>query len=122
MTRRPKAEPLAVKKLTQNTVPAKKQRTGHHKRANSATQKKNAQKLLSAMFDEANKFGLDNLRSARVAAVAGLTTGAIYSRYENADEMLIALGRNGSLHPSCRTFATLCSMCRVSIQPSTQCC
>ncbi|NQW68098.1 MAG: TetR/AcrR family transcriptional regulator [Acidimicrobiaceae bacterium] len=81
MTRRTKTKPVATKKLP----------TNKHRRSKSAAQKKNADNLLNAMFDEANKFGLDNLRSARVAALAGLTTGAIYSRYENADEMLIAL-------------------------------
>ena len=55
MTRRTKTKPVAAKKLP----------TSKHRRSNSAAQKKNADNLLTAMFDEANKFGLDNLRSAR---------------------------------------------------------
>ena len=61
------------------------------KRPRTRSQQANAEKLLNAMVAETNEHGLDNLQSARVAKAAGLTTGALYSRYENADEMLIAL-------------------------------
>lgn len=65
--------------------------TAVQRRKKSKKQLKNASKLLNAMVVETNKYGLDDLRSTRVAKAAGLTTGALYSRYENADEMLIAL-------------------------------
>ena len=61
------------------------------KRQRTKTQQQNAEKLLDAMVAETIEVGLDNLQSGRVAKAAGLTTGALYSRYENADEMLIAL-------------------------------
>ena len=61
------------------------------RRKRSPSQVRNAEKLLDAMIAETNQYGLDNLRSARVAQAAKLTTGALYSRYENADEMLVAL-------------------------------
>jgi len=61
------------------------------KRPRTRSQQANAEKLLDAMVAETVQHGLDNLQSARVAKTAGLTTGALYSRYENADEMLVAL-------------------------------
>jgi AcrR family transcriptional regulator len=61
------------------------------RRERTDTQKRNAEKLLDAMVAECAAHGLDNLRSARVAAAAKLTTGALYSRYENSDEMLVAM-------------------------------
>ncbi|MGA0044342.1 MAG: TetR/AcrR family transcriptional regulator [Ilumatobacteraceae bacterium] len=60
-------------------------------RSRSKSQHANREKLLDAMLAETDRHGLDDLQSARVAKAAGLTTGALYSRYENADEMLVAL-------------------------------
>jgi AcrR family transcriptional regulator len=65
--------------------------THQPRRPRTKSQQQNAEKLLDAMVTETVEFGLDDLRSSRVADNAGLTTGSLYSRYENADEMLIAL-------------------------------
>lgn len=69
------------------------------KRQRTKTQQQNAENLLDAMVAETIEFGLDNLQSGRVAKAAGLTTGALYSRYENADEMLIALWQQRVCEP-----------------------
>ncbi|MFM7081191.1 MAG: TetR/AcrR family transcriptional regulator [Actinomycetota bacterium] len=61
------------------------------RRRQTESQQRNAELLLDAMVIETDSHGLDYLRSARVAQAVGLTTGALYSRYENADEMLVAL-------------------------------
>lgn len=60
-------------------------------RRRTETQLRNAEKLLDAMVAETDRHGLDDLRSARVAKAAHLTTGALYSRFENADEMLVGM-------------------------------
>ena len=60
-------------------------------RRRTESQLRNAEKLLDAMVAETDRHGLDDLRSARVAKAAGLTTGALYSRFENADEMLVGM-------------------------------
>ena len=51
------------------------------------------------MVAETDRHGLDDLRSARVAKAAGLTTGALYSRFENADEMLVGMWQNRVADP-----------------------
>ncbi len=51
----------------------------------------NTQKVLRAILKSATKDGLDELSASRVAKLSGLTTGAIYGRYEDANEMAIAL-------------------------------
>ncbi|MFM7307136.1 MAG: TetR/AcrR family transcriptional regulator [Actinomycetota bacterium] len=61
------------------------------RRKRTGTQVRNNEKLLDAMVADTDRYGLDDLRSARVSKAAGLTTGALYSRYENADEMLVGL-------------------------------
>lgn len=47
--------------------------------------------IVKALEREADLVGLDQISVRSVAKRAGLTTGAIYARYENVDEMLIAL-------------------------------
>lgn len=61
------------------------------RRKRTDSQLRNSEKLLDAMVAETDRHGLDDLRSARVAKSAGLTTGALYSRFENADEMLLGM-------------------------------
>jgi len=61
------------------------------RRNRTDTQKRNAEKLLDAMVADCAAHGLDDMRSGRVAQRAGLTTGSLYSRYENNDEMLVAM-------------------------------
>jgi len=61
------------------------------RRKRTDSQLRNNEKLLDAMVAETDRHGLDDLRSARVAKSAGLTTGALYSRFENADEMLLGM-------------------------------
>lgn len=68
-------------------------------RRRTATQQRNAERLLDAMVAETDRHGLDDLRSARVAKAAGLTTGALYSRFENADEMLVGMWQHRVAEP-----------------------
>ena len=51
----------------------------------------NSALILKALEREAIVVGLDQISVRAVAKRAGLTTGAIYGRYENVDEMLVAL-------------------------------
>ena len=46
-------------------------------------------KLLRCAVDEINEFGPDRLGFTSVARRAGLSTGALYARYENVDELLL---------------------------------
>lgn len=68
-------------------------------RRRTASQQRNAERLLDSMIAETDRHGLDDLRSARVAKAAGLTTGALYSRFENADEMLIGMWQQRVAEP-----------------------
>lgn len=61
------------------------------RRATSQRSANNAAAVIQALTQEALVCGLDNIAASSIAKRAGLTTGAIYSRYENSDEMLIAL-------------------------------
>ncbi|MFM8507428.1 MAG: TetR family transcriptional regulator [Actinomycetota bacterium] len=61
------------------------------RRKRTDSQLRNNEKLLDSMVAETDRHGLDDLRSARVAKSAGLTTGALYCRFENADEMLLGM-------------------------------
>ena len=51
----------------------------------------NSAAILKALTQEATAVGLDGIAASSIAKRAGLTTGAIYSRFENNDEMLVAL-------------------------------
>lgn len=68
-------------------------------RRRTASQQRNAERLLDSMVAETDRHGLDDLRSARVAKAAGLTTGALYSRFENADEMLVGMWQQRVAEP-----------------------
>ena len=61
------------------------------KRATAKRTTTNTAAILKALTFEANHHGLDQISASAVATRAGLTTGAIYSRYEHTDEMLVAL-------------------------------
>ena len=64
------------------------------RRAPSSRSALNTSAILKALTKEATELGLDAVSAGSVAKRAGLTSGAIYSRYENNDEMLIALWQN----------------------------
>ena len=64
------------------------------RRATSQRSTRNAAAVLKAITQESIANGLDGIVASSVAIRAGLTTGAIYSRFENSDEMLIALWEN----------------------------
>ena len=64
------------------------------RRATSQRSTRNAAAVLKAITQESIANGLDGIVASSVAKRAGLTTGAIYSRFENSDEMLIALWEN----------------------------
>lgn len=51
----------------------------------------NTAAILKALTQEATAVGLDGIAASSIAKRAGLTTGAIYNRFENNDEMLVAL-------------------------------
>ena len=61
------------------------------RRAASQRSTRNAAAVLKAITQECIANGLDGIVASSVAKRAGLTTGAVYSRFENSDEMLIAL-------------------------------
>ena len=61
------------------------------RRASSARARANTTKVLRAIFRNAVDKGLDELSIGEVARLSGLTTGAIYGRYEDSDEMAIEL-------------------------------
>ncbi|MCX6535235.1 MAG: TetR/AcrR family transcriptional regulator [Actinobacteria bacterium] len=61
------------------------------RRAKSARSLANSAKVLNAVRKNATKVGLDELSAGSVAKLCGLSTGSIYSRFEDTDEMAIAL-------------------------------
>ena len=61
------------------------------RRASSARAQANTTKVLKAILRNAIDRGLDELSNSEVAKLAGLTTGAIYGRFEDRDEMAIEL-------------------------------
>jgi AcrR family transcriptional regulator len=61
------------------------------RRAPSTRAQANKAKMLKAIFRNAADHGLDQLSIGQVAKRAGLTTGAIYGRYEDRDELAIEL-------------------------------
>ncbi len=61
------------------------------RRAPSARAKANTTNVLKAILRNAIDRGLDELSTSEVAKIAGLTTGAIYGRFEDRDEMAIEL-------------------------------
>ncbi|MEY4656106.1 MAG: hypothetical protein RL073_333, partial [Actinomycetota bacterium] len=73
------------------------------RRAASQRSTRNAAAVLKAITQESIANGLDGIVASSVAKRAGLTTGAIYSRFENSDEMLVALWEN-VVAPEFQTF------------------
>ena len=61
------------------------------RRAKSARSLANSAKVLNAVRKNATKVGLDELSAGSIAKLCGLSTGSIYGRFEDADEMAIAL-------------------------------
>ncbi|MSX21320.1 MAG: TetR family transcriptional regulator, partial [Actinobacteria bacterium] len=49
----------------------------------------NDERILDAAVVVLDLFGIDGLSARRVAEQAGLSTGAIYGRFENTDELLV---------------------------------
>lgn len=49
----------------------------------------NDERILDAAIVVVDRFGLDGVTARRVAEQAGLSTGAVYGRFENIDELLI---------------------------------
>ncbi len=52
---------------------------------------RNTANILRAATIDAHRTGIDGITAKNILASAKLTTGAIYSRYENMDELLVAL-------------------------------
>jgi len=61
------------------------------RRAQSAKTRANTAKVLRTILRNAVDNGLDELSIGQVAKLSGLTTGAIYGRFEDPDEMAIEL-------------------------------
>lgn len=61
------------------------------RRTQSAKAQANTVKVLRAILSNAADHGLDELSIGQVAKLSGLTTGAIYGRFEDRDEMAIEL-------------------------------
>jgi len=49
----------------------------------------NDQRVLDAAVAVLDQFGLDGMNARRVAEAAGLSTGAVYGRFENVDELMV---------------------------------
>src|ERR1700690_102864 len=60
-------------------------------RQRSASSRRNDEVILDAGSDEIVAVGVDRLTMSAVARRAGLTTGALYSRYENSGELAAAI-------------------------------
>lgn len=69
------------------------------RRAPSAKSQANTAKILKAILRNAVDKGLDELSINDVAKLSGLTTGAIYGRFEDRDEMAIELWQSVVKHP-----------------------
>ena len=61
------------------------------RRAQSTKTRTNTAKVLRSILHNAVDNGLDELSIGQVAKLSGLTTGAIYGRFEDRDEMAIEL-------------------------------
>ena len=53
------------------------------------TVEENDARVLDAVVKVLDRFGVDGLTARRVADAAGFTTGAVYGRFENTDEMMV---------------------------------
>jgi AcrR family transcriptional regulator len=60
-------------------------------RRRSVSSQENDERLLDAALDEIAEVGVDRLGMSGVARRAGLTTGALYGRYENVNELAAAV-------------------------------
>jgi AcrR family transcriptional regulator len=60
-------------------------------RRRSLSSQENDERLLEAALDEIAAVGVDGLGMSGVARRAGLTTGALYGRYENVNELAAAV-------------------------------
>ena len=61
------------------------------RRAPSQRTNANTVRVLKAIMRNASELGIDELSATRVAKLSGLTTGAIYGRFEDHDEMAVEL-------------------------------
>lgn len=68
------------------------------RRAQSAKAQANTAKVLRAITRNATDRGVDELNISEVAKLSGLTTGAIYGRFEDHDEMAIELWQSVVKH------------------------
>ena len=91
------------------------------RRATSERSTRNAAAVMKALTQEAIDRGLDGIATSSIAKRAGLTTGAVYSRYENNDEMLIALWES-VVAPALAAHVreTIDAIISPSSQPSTE--
>ncbi|NCU81880.1 MAG: TetR/AcrR family transcriptional regulator, partial [Acidimicrobiia bacterium] len=61
------------------------------RRAPSQRTNANTVRVLKAIMRNASELGIDELSATRVAKLSGLTTGAIYGRFEDHNEMAVEL-------------------------------
>jgi AcrR family transcriptional regulator len=69
------------------------------RRAQSSKAQANTAKVLKGILRNATDKGIDELSISAVAKLSGLTTGAIYGRFEDHDEMAIELWQSVVKHP-----------------------
>ena len=69
------------------------------RRAQSSKAQANTAKVLKGILRNAADKGIDELSVSAVAKLSGLTTGAIYGRFEDHDEMAIELWQSVVKHP-----------------------
>ena len=83
-----------IRALVNSGKPAERtQKTtrGTVSRRRSLSSQENDERLLEAALDEIAAVGVDGLGMSGVARRAGLTTGALYGRYENVNELAAAV-------------------------------
>lgn len=85
--------------MARKLVTKKPKNAAIRRRAPAERTIRNTAKILRASAIEAHRTGLDGITARNILVNAKLTTGAIYSRYENMDELLVALWQESARAP-----------------------
>jgi len=87
--------------MVQKLISAKPRNAAIRRRTPSQRTIKNTANILRSATIEAHRTGIDGITARNILLNTKLTTGAIYSRYENMDELVVALWQ-GSIRSSLR--------------------
>lgn len=85
--------------MAKKLVPKKLKNAAIKRRAPAKRTIQNTANILRASATEAHRTGIDGITARNILVNAKLTTGAIYSRYENMDELLVALWQDSVRSP-----------------------